>query len=110
MAELSEADRRILLGENYKELEAQAEAEGRARGAPEKLWTAQVDKCGNNQFSAFAITVVGLVLFVTNFYAVSGPSLLLVTIFSVVTIIVGVGWYGYLWKTLRQLYAERPAL
>jgi hypothetical protein len=110
VAELSEADKRAILGENYKEVLAKAQEEGRAQSAPQQIWTAEVDKCNNNKFSALAIAVVGAILFVSNLYAVSGPSVMLVGAFGIAALLGGTGWYAYLWRTLRNLRANRPAV
>jgi hypothetical protein len=108
MADLSEADKRTLLGENYKEVLAQAQAEGRVQSAPKQLWAAQVEKCGSNRFSASAITVVGVIMLVSNLYAASGPSVMLVSVFAIALILVGGGWFVHIWRTLRKLNANRP--
>ena len=109
MAELSNADKRAILGEGYEEVLAKAQQEGRAHSSDKQLWAAEVQKCENRQFSAFAITVVGAVLFVSDYYEVSGPSVMLVGAFGIAALIVGIGWYVHLWKALRKLRADRPA-
>lgn len=89
MADLSEAYNRTLLGENYKEVLAQAQKEGRAQTSAGQLWTEQIEKCGSRKFSAFAVMVVGGLWAVSNFYAVSGPSVVLVGLFGVLLFLEG---------------------
>ena len=108
MAEMREADKRILWGENYKEVLAKAQEEGRVQAAPKLLWAKQVDKCGNDKLSAVFIIVLGVVLLVSNFYAVSGPSVMLVSVFAAAALVVGVVWYVHIWRTLRKLRANIP--
>jgi hypothetical protein len=109
MADLTEKDKRTLLGDNFREVLEQARAEGRAQSASKVVWASQVEKCGGNKLSAVAIMVVGAILFVSNSYAISGPSVLAIGIAGMAAFLAGVGWYLYLWKTLRKLYANRPA-
>jgi hypothetical protein len=109
MAELSEADKRAILGDDYKAVLEKAQREGTAKTPAAQLLASEVEKCGKRQFSAFAIAVVGAILIVSNFYAVSGPSVMLVGILGGLAFFVGVGWYIHLWRTLRKLNANRPA-
>jgi hypothetical protein len=109
MADLSEADKRTLLGENYKEVLAKAQAEGRAQSASTQLWASQVEKCESNRFNASAITVVGAVMLISNLSAASGPSVMLVSVVAIALLLVGVGWFVLIWRTIRTLYANRPA-
>jgi hypothetical protein len=109
MADLSEADKRTLLGENYKEVLAKAQAEGRAQSASTQLWSSKVEKCESNRFSASAIMVVGAIMLVSNIYAASGPSVMLVSVFAIALLLVGAGWFVQIWRALRTLRANRPA-
>jgi uncharacterized membrane protein YgdD (TMEM256/DUF423 family) len=109
MAELSEADKRKMLGDKYKEVLEKAQEEGRAQTSTEQLWTARVEKCESSKLSAIAIAVVGTILFVSNLYAVSGPSVMLVGVSGVGALVVGVGWYMLLSRNLRHLRLNQPA-
>ncbi len=72
MASLSDSDKRILLGENYREIERQEQA---ASGISDKTRdaTATVAKIEGFAMTAVFFTVVSAIIFVTNYYAVSGP-------------------------------------
>ena len=108
MAELSEADKRTLLGANYKEVLAQAEREGRTKTPAAQLRAEHVEKCKSKKFTAVGVTVVGALLAVSNFYAVSGPSVMLVGVLGVAAFLGGIGWYVHLWRTVRKLQANPP--
>jgi uncharacterized membrane protein YgdD (TMEM256/DUF423 family) len=109
MAELSEADKRAMLGDKYKEVLEKAQKEGRAQSSTQQLWASRVEKYESNKLSAIAIAVVGTILFVSNLYAVSGPSVVLVGASGIGALLVGTGWYVFLWRTLRHLHANQPA-
>jgi hypothetical protein len=109
MAALSEADKRAILGDNYQDVLAKAQLEGHAKTSSEQLKATQIEKCENGKFNAFAIMVVGAILVVSNYYAVSGPSVVLVGALGVVALCTGAGWYVYLWRMLRRLRADAPA-
>ena len=109
MAELTEKDKRTLWGENYKEVLAKAEKEGHVQVAPEQVWRLQVEKCAGNKLSAVFIMVLGVALLVSDFYAVSGTSIMPLRVFAIAALLVGAGWYVHLWRTLRKLHANRPA-
>ena len=108
MADLSEADKITLLGTNYKEVLAKAQLEGRVKTSAGQLWAEQIEKCRSKKFTAVAVTVVGALLAVSNFYAVSGPSVMLVGVFGVAAFLGGIGWYVHLWRTVRKLQANPP--
>jgi hypothetical protein len=57
----------------------------------------------------FALTVVGAILAISNYYAVSGPSVVLVGVFGIAAFFVGAGWYVDLSRNLRKLDANQPA-
>ena len=109
MAELTEKDKKTLWGENYKEVLAKAQEEGRVQRNPQLIWAAQVDKCANSKLSAVFIMVLGAVLLVSNLYGVSGPPVMLVNVFAIAALLLGAGWYVHIWRTLRKLRANRPA-
>jgi hypothetical protein len=109
MAELSESDKRTMLGENYEEVLAKAQQEGRAKSSTEQLWASRVEKYESNKLTAIAVLVVGVILFVSNLYAVSGPSVMLVGVLGIAALLGGVGWYVLLWRALRHLHANHPA-
>ncbi|HWG04329.1 MAG TPA: hypothetical protein VG271_04880, partial [Beijerinckiaceae bacterium] len=109
MAELSEKDKLTLWGANYKEVLAQAQAEGGAAKTSARATAAKIEKCVNSRFSAGALCVVGLLLTVSNFYAVSGPSVMLVGLFGIAAFILGMVWYVRLQMTIRQLKLANSA-
>ncbi len=108
MAALSEADKRAILGDNYQEVLAKAQQEGHAKTSSEQLKATQIEKCESRQFSAFAVMVVGAILIVSNYYAVSGPSVVLVGRSARSGFCAGAGWYVHLWRTLRRLRTDAP--
>jgi hypothetical protein len=87
---------------------AQAEARGGAERNSVRAWTEKLDKLNNSQFSAFAIAVVGALLFVSNFFALSGPSVMLVGLVGIVGFFSGACWYVLLWTALRRMRANSP--
>ena len=106
MAELPEKDKRILFGDNYKEVLAKAQEEGLVQSNSQAIVVAQIEKCRNNKFSAIALMIVGALLFVSNFYAVSGPSVLAVGIAGIVIFLLGLVWYVRILQSLRNLGAK----
>ena len=109
MAELSEKDKRTLLGENYREVLAKAEQEGSVKTARHQDWASAIEKSLSKQFSAAAVMIVGALIVVSNYLAVSGPSVMLVGVFGAVIFFAGVGWYWRLRNKLRDLNANPPA-
>ena len=110
MAELSEKDKLTLWGANYKAVLAQAEVEEGAEKTSARATAAKIEKCVNSRFSAGALCLVGLLLTVSNFYAVSGPSVMLVGLFGIAAFILGVVWYVRVQKTIRSLRLANPAV
>jgi hypothetical protein len=106
MAELSEKDKRTLFGENYKEVLAQAELEGRVASVRQRGWAAEIESIESKKFSAVAVMIVGGLIALSNYFAVSGPSVMLVGLFGVALLLIGVGWYWRLWSRLRELKAN----
>jgi hypothetical protein len=104
MAELSERDRKAILGERYMEIE-QAARKSSGRTDNEQAKAERIDKTEAQKFNAVALVIVGLILLVSNFYAVSGPSLLFVTGLAIAFCVIGVAWYARIIMVLRQLAA-----
>jgi hypothetical protein len=102
MAELSEDDRRKILGDRYKEIEESAQKKGGAR-LEDQVKAIRSSKAESQKLNAFAIGIVGLILLVSNFYAVSGPSLMLVTAIALGLCAAGGAWYARQIFVLRQL-------
>jgi hypothetical protein len=109
LAELSEKDKKILFGDNYKEVLEKAQQEGSAKSASETLRVSQAEKCRNNKFTAGALMVVGAILTVSNFYSMSGSSVMLVSAFGIAIFLLGAVWYTHNWRTLQRLDAESAA-
>ena len=72
MAELSDADKRVLLGENYKEIE-RAAAEASGMNATQEAIEEKRKKIDNVRTSAGVIGLLGTLVFVTNYLQMSGP-------------------------------------
>jgi hypothetical protein len=106
MAELSEKDKRTLFGENYKDVLAQAELEGRVASVRQRDWAGEIERIESRKFSAAAVMIVGGLITGSNYFAVSGPSVMLVGLFGVALLLIGIGWYWRLWSRLRELKAN----
>ena len=102
MAALPESDRKKILGDDYRALDERNEAVGLRKNA-EEVRAERISKSETSQITAGGIAVVGVILFVTNFYSVSGPSLKLISAFSAMLTVVGVAWYVLLVRKLKAL-------
>ncbi len=104
MAELSDDDRRKILGERYKEIE---EAALKSSGMldEDRVRNARKLKAEANKLNALAVGAVGFILLVSNYYAMSGPSIALVTAFAAALCVIGGAWYARQIIVLRQVAA-----
>lgn len=105
MAALSEIDRQKILGDNYKEIETRAQKNSGIIDA-DRLRAERAAKLDDHKFNAVAVFIVGAILLISNWMAVSGPSLLLVTGIALALIALGVVWYVMLVKNLRAIAAQ----
>lgn len=105
MAALSEDDRRKILGDRFLEIEAAANARS---GETDQQRTDAVrkDKAESNKINAAMVLIVGLILLISNYLAISGPTLLLVTIIAWALCALGVAWYVMQVRTLREIAAR----
>ena len=103
MAELSEADKRMMLGANYKEVLEKAQQEGRAKNSGTSFEHRKSKSAATANSARWQSWWSARSLFVSNFYAVSGPSVMLVGVFGIAAMAVSSGWYLHLRKTLRNL-------
>ena len=102
MTALSEKDRRAILGDQYKAIEEAALRAGGVLDA-DRVKNAIKAKAEANKFNALAIGTVGFILLISNYMAVSGPTLLGVTIFAAGLCVAGVAWYARQMMALRQI-------
>jgi len=72
MAQLSEADKKILLGENYRAAE-QAGEQANTKTFLQQLTEALRANCEQLRSSALAIAGIAAIIAVTNYLQVSGP-------------------------------------
>ena len=110
MAALSEVDLKKILGDRYKEGGAIEGDPALLRANAEKLFAATVDKLENSKFSAAALFVLGLVLLAANLSALSGPTMMPVSILAVAMCVAGVAWFLYASKSLKQVRAAGPTV
>jgi hypothetical protein len=72
MAQLSEADKKLLLGENYRAAE-QADEQANARTFPQRLTETLRANCEQVRSSALVIAGIAAIIAITNYLQVSGP-------------------------------------
>jgi hypothetical protein len=93
MAALSESDLRAILGENFREVEREAQkaagVEDEARSAYQELNT-----IGDKNFSCFASVIVGIALIVSAYKTVTNQTGFWIQI-AVAVGFIAVGAYGY---------------
>ena len=106
MATLTEAEKKTILGVNYKQLDGVPVTPEAIKQAALKKFTASVDKCDSNKFNALALAFLGVVLLGANLSAMSGPPVMLVSAIAVVLMLAGAGWFIY---TSRELTSLRAA-
>ncbi len=108
MAELAERDRRIILGDNYKEIE---EAAQKASGVKDtvRLRAAAMERADSQRINSLAFVVVGALLLISNYFAVSGPSAWPVALFGGALCALGAGLFWRQTLTLGRLAAEARA-
>ncbi|MDB5570090.1 MAG: hypothetical protein JWN93_1273 [Hyphomicrobiales bacterium] len=89
MASLSDSDKRILLGENYREIERQEQA---ASGISDHTRdaTASMAKVEGLAMTCVFFAVVAAIIFSTNWFAVSGPYQPTLAMIAGVTFVVAV--------------------
>ncbi len=110
MAALTEADLKLILGDQYKQANLDSDSPANIKANAEKNYKARIVKLDNTKFSAVALIMLGIVLFTTNYLAISGPSLLPVAILGLVMLAIGVVWYVYTRKAMSKALAEGPAV
>ncbi len=108
MAALTEAEKKAILGVNYKELDGLPVTPEAIKQAAVKKFTASIDKCDANKFNALALGFLGAVLLAANLSALSGQPVMLVSAFSVALMLAGAGWFIYSSRELSSLRAAPP--
>lgn len=104
MAELREADKRTLLGENYKETEMRLSAEDGVLTPAEELCNlkARQAKTNDARFSAAGAIFLGVVLALASFYRAK-ETIDLAAIVGAVILVLGLAWYIWLIQRSRSL-------
>ncbi|MDB5597449.1 MAG: hypothetical protein JWM36_4410 [Hyphomicrobiales bacterium] len=104
MAELREADKRTLLGENYKETEMRFSAEDGVLTPAEELRNLKASQAKNNdaRFSAVGAIFLGVVLALASFYRAK-ETIDLAAIIGAGILVLGVAWYVWLIQRSRSL-------
>lgn len=107
MAELREADKRTLLGENYKETEMRFSAEDGALTPAEELRNLKTRQGKNNdsRFSAVGAIFLGVVLALASFYRAK-ETIDIAAIAGAVILVLGIAWYVWLVQRSRS-FAEK---
>jgi hypothetical protein len=104
MAELPEKDKRILLGENYREVEAQALLEAGVsdvQHAREK----QINSAENAKLSSYALIVVGIALLISGYFRPRDSDHLITGIIGGIFFVLGIVWRVYLSRRIASLTA-----
>ncbi|MDB5650221.1 MAG: hypothetical protein JWL62_1741 [Hyphomicrobiales bacterium] len=110
MAELSEADRRILLGANFEEVEARHMAEARAPVSDAEKQQSLVRTLAKNsdrRFTAMALLLSGAFMTWASYHqahAVDVPGLIGAT-----GLAAGLGWYAWLVQSGRTMTTRLAA-
>ena len=105
MAELSEKDRRIILGADYREIEEAAQRASGIKDADRER-AAAIERAEAQRLNSWAFIFVGALLVVSNFYAASGPSSMWTAAFGGALCVIGLGWFWRQALILRRLRAE----
>ena len=98
MADLSDADWKTLLGDDYKtkmmERDAAAGVTDESRAA-----TSKANLLSNTMWTSLAVAFLGLIIFVTNYYSVSGPFSSTLSTFSLIVTLVSLAIAAYAWRS-----------
>ncbi len=108
MAALSEVDLKRILGEGYREIDLNSTDPAQMKIDAAALFKSSMEKLDNASFSAVALVLLGLVLLISNQLAISGPSLLGVSIFGAVVALIGAAWYIYVRGAIKKLGETKP--
>ena len=100
MAELSDSDKRILLGENYK---AEAEARRASSGVSEAMYASRERdaKFAAIYNASIYIAIVAVVIFGANYFATAFPYSSSLAIFAAVALVIAVA-AGFWARNKRQ--------
>lgn len=98
MADLSDADKRALLGKDYKAERVERDI---ASGVTDATRSAKskADMLSNVMLTALGFAVVALLIFCTNFYSVSGPYNSTLAIGSAIVAIASLAVAAYAWRS-----------
>jgi hypothetical protein len=107
MAELREADKRTLLGENYKETEMRFSADDGVLTPAEELRNLKARQAKNNdaRFSAVGAIFLGVVLALASYYRAK-ETIDLAAIIGAVILVLGIAWYVWL-RRRSNSFAEK---
>ncbi len=98
MADLSDADKQVLLGKDYKakllERDTAAGVTDASRSAKSKA-----DLLSNTMMTSLAVAILALIIFATNFYSVSGPYNSTLSTGSIIVALVSLGIAAYAWRS-----------
>ena len=101
MAALSDADLIKILGENAR---AQIEAASQSKTEdPEVVRKRTLVSIEGQEFSAIALVIMGIVLFISAYYTQTGMAFTIQCAAASAALIGGIGWYLYLGKRKRAL-------
>lgn len=98
MAELREADKRVLLGENYKDTEMQFEVQSSKATTPAdelRMLKTRQKKAGDSRFSAVGAVLLGVLLALGSWYRAQ-KHLDIATDSGLVILALGILWYVWL--------------
>ncbi len=98
MADLSDTDKQALLGKDYK---AKMLERDTASGVTDASRAAKgkADMLGNIMFTAVGVAIVALLIFTTNFYAVSGPYNATLAMGSAIVALASLAIAAYAWRS-----------
>ena len=98
MADLSDADWKVLLGNDHKikmmERDAAAGVTDESRAAKSKA-----DLLSNTMWTSLAVALLGLIIFVTNYYSVSGPFNSQLSTLSIIVTLASFAIAAFAWRS-----------
>jgi hypothetical protein len=104
MAALREEDLRKILGDNYLELQLQAQRES-GLGEEQLEAKSRIETLENSRFSGFALALMGVALIVTGYFGAKGQELMIEDLVAGAMLVGGLGLMAYAVSRLKPLRA-----
>jgi len=102
MAALSETDRRKILGDDYLEMEKQAQRRS-GMGDAQISAKMRIDRLEAQKFTAFAMVLIGLALLGTAYFSMTGKALVIEDSIAGGMTVLGIAWMIFAASRIGQL-------